>query len=122
MLLLTLFTRKKRYKWHGIISARKFRFAEVKDVTGSGLLYQDYIDKYKNLGTIYDELRKIGDYTLLPVNTKADIKYGDDCLTVIASEEEVFSVLNKLPRGIGTVNVNIHNDMAGFEMPLTFTL
>ena len=122
MLLLTLFTRKKRYKWHGIVSARRNRFAEVKDTSGSGLLYQDYIDKYKDLGTIFDELRKSGDYTLLPVNTKADIKYGDDCLTVIASEEEVFSVLNKLPKGIGTVTVNIHNDMAGFEMPLTFTL
>ncbi len=122
MLLLTLFTRKKRHKWHGIISSRKNRFVEVRDASGLGKLYQDYIDEHKELDVIYDELRKTNDYTLLPVNTKADVTYADDCISVVASEEEVFSVLNKLPKGIGTVNVRIYNDMARFEMHLTFTL
>ena len=122
MLLLTLFTKKKRYKWHGILSSGKNRFVEVRDTSGSGKLYQDYIDEHKDLNDIFDEIGKSNDYTLLPVNTKADISYANDCISVVASEDEVFRALNNLPKGIGKVNVRIYNDMARFEMPLTFTL
>lgn len=122
MLIFMLFTKKKRLKWHGIVLSGKNRFVEVRNEAADRKTYQGYINEFKNIDLIHEEILKSKVYTLFPANTKMTIKCDLEEITVRADEENLFDLLGKLPEGVGEVSVRIFNNMAMFDTTLKFEI
>ncbi|WP_026659377.1 hypothetical protein [Butyrivibrio sp. AC2005] len=124
MLIFAFLTKKKRKKWHGVLTADRNRFVEIKSTSADeGRLVQDFIDEYKEPAVIIEKLRESKAYTYLPANTKMDVTYsGLTESNIRADENTLYEILATMRKDVGEVKVLIHNDPARINVTLTFTI
>ncbi len=118
MLALLLLARKKRIKFHGILTDLDNRFITFDGVDGdSNELVQDIINKHDKLEDFVEDIMGAKETTWLPPYTKMTISYtgseGVVSETMDANEEKLWQ---ELAKATDKVIVNIHNSKAKFEL------
>ena len=124
MLLLCLLFKRRKIKFHGILTDDENKFIEFRGKTENDKLVQQIIDENPEFSTMISSIIGTEQWTVLPPNTKMDVSYFDDGEVVThtydANEDELFKDLEKL---IGKdVTVNIYCTKANIEIELKYKL
>ncbi len=122
MLALLLLARKKRIKFHGVLTDLDNRFITFDGIgEESEELVQDVINRHDTLESFVEEMQSAKETTILPPYTKMTIAHADESGEMVtevmeANEEKLWQELENLH---GKVFINIHNSKAKFDLEFT---
>ncbi len=124
MLLRFLLFKRKRIRFHGILTAEKNFFIRVRNVEESAGLVQDMIDNAGSFIMFKREVLKETAVTCIPGQSRMRISGSGPngrkrVRETAASEQRLFRILGKM-EGTGEVEVRITCRGTGIDIPLVF--
>lgn len=124
--LAVMFCRKRRQKFHGILTWEENASIEISNPKECLETVQEVIDRTENLADCMKKLRESGAKTCIPVSTRMEVIYTDeDGETQViedgADEKKMVRILSSI-RGCERADVRICHEQAGIDIKLTYKL
>lgn len=123
MMLFCWLFRKKRIKFHGVLSDEKLRFVSVDTRGDRAETVQEIANESESAADMIESILGSGNITYVPANTKMTVTYEDGngelvVRTIAADENEMLRTVEQLDGS--PVDVSIYNSKCGWEINLHF--